>query len=174
VKKYFFSVIIVLILLVSIIGCNKESQDSINASNQQTNQNSISSSAEVTYTNEEYGFSLVLPGYWKDQFIVENVNGVGIRIRHKPTWSKTGGGTIFQISVFDKTSDHWKRLDVKGDIIDTPAVGMKIIYQDDKEVFAFSFPTDVQYIPDDKELYNGYKRMDNDVLEIVKTFKKIN
>ena len=170
VKKYFPSVLIVLVVLFSMIGCNEESQ--VNANNQKTNQDN-NSITEYTYSNEEYGFSLVFPGYWKDQYIVENINGVGVRIRHKPTWSKTGGGTLFQISVFDKTTDYWKSLEIKGDIIDTPGVGMQIIYEDDKEVFAFSFPTDVQYIPDDKELYNGYKRIDNDILEIVKTFKKI-
>jgi hypothetical protein len=172
VNKYFSSALFVLIVIMLIIGCNKESQKATSANNQQTNKDNISSKADFTYVNEEYGFSLVLPDYWKDQYIVENINGSGIRIRHKPTWSKTGGGTLFNILVYDKTTDYWKSLKVKGNIIDTPAVRIQIIYEDDKVVFGFSFPTDVQYITEDKELYSEYMKMENDVLEIVKTFRR--
>ena len=124
---------------------------------------------EITYVNEKYSFSLVFPAYWQGQYTVEDVRGVGIRIHHKPTWLKNEGGTLFQITVFDKSIDGWKDQYEGSDA----AVGLKKIYEDNKVVVGFSTPTDVQYITDDKILYRGYMKMENDVTKIAETFKKI-
>lgn len=67
-----------------------------------------------------------------------------------------------------------KNLEVKGNIIDTPAVGVQKIYENDKIVFGISLPTDVQYAPDDTGLYSEYMKMEKDVVNIAETFKKIN
>jgi hypothetical protein len=61
-KRDFGLGLIVLMVFMLIIGCNKESQKALNANNQQTNKDNISCIADLTYVNEEYGFSLVLPG----------------------------------------------------------------------------------------------------------------
>lgn len=161
-KKYSTLLVLLVILILTAL-------------KQQTNiESNNTSKADFTYINKEYGFSLIFPGYWKDQYLVEDVDGNGVRIKHQPTWLKNGAGTIFQISSFDKSSNYWKSLDVKGNIIDTPAVGVQIIYENDKNVFGLSFPTDVQYFPDDTKLYSEYTKMKKDTFKIVVTFEKIN
>ncbi|MDQ7096691.1 hypothetical protein REC12_24150 [Desulfosporosinus sp. PR] len=124
---------------------------------------------EITYVNEKYSFSLAFPAYWQDQYTVEDVQGVGIRIHHKPTWLKNGEGVLFQITVFDKSIDGWN--DQYEGL--NAAVGLKKIYEDNKVVVGLSTPTDAQYITDDKILYRGYMQMENDVTKIAETFKKI-
>lgn len=105
--KRYFSLLIVLLILASMTGCGtNESKDTI-ATTQPTNIESNNTSlADFTYVNEKYGFSLVFPGYWKDQYNIEDVNGVGVRIHHKPTWLKKGGGTLFQVTLFDKSTEY--------------------------------------------------------------------
>lgn len=120
--------------------------------------------------NEKCGFSLDFPSYWNEEYCIEDLNGMGVRIHHKNTWLKNGGGTLFQITVFDKSKDEW---DIIGKIL-VETVGLRKIYENDKEVLGFSCPTDVQYIPDDKDLCSGYMKMENDVFKIAETFKKVN
>jgi len=105
----------------------------------------------------------------KDQY-TEDVQNSGMRIHHKPTWLKNGGGTLFQITVFDKSKEGWD-VQWKGT---NEAVGLKKLYEDDKVIVGFSTPTDVQYSLDDKKLSSEYMKMENDVFKIADTFKKIN
>ncbi|MCB8818531.1 PsbP-related protein [Desulfosporosinus shakirovi] len=128
-KKDFIAVVI-LVVLTTMVGCGtRVSNDIKNTSNvnQETNiaSDKNTKGAAVTYVNEKYGFSLVFPSYWQDQYNVEDVHDIGIRIHHKPTWLKNGAGTLFQITVFDKSKDEWN---TQGKIaIET--IGLRKIYE---------------------------------------------
>ncbi|SDG30326.1 hypothetical protein [Desulfosporosinus hippei] len=174
-KKNFFTVVILVVSLTTMVGCGtRVSKDIENTGNVNQPSNIGSDKnpqgADITYVNEKYGFSLVFPGYWQDQYNVEDVHGIGVRIHHKPTWLKNGAGTLFQITVFDKSKDEWNT-QVKTAV---ETIGLWKIYENEKEVLGFSSPTDVQYIPDDKLLSSKYMKMENDVLKIVETFEKLN
>ena len=173
-KKYFLAVAL-LVVLTTMSGCGTRAYKdikNIGNENQQTNIESEKNvvGADITYVNEKYGFSLVFPGYWQDQYNVEDVHGIGVGIHHKPTWLKNGAGTLFQITVFDKSKAEWNT-QVKTAV---ETIGLQKIYENDKEVVGFSTPTDVQYITDDKMLNDEYIKMEKNVLKIVETFKKIN
>lgn len=173
--KKIILVLVIFVVLTTLSGCGTRVSEDIKDTGNANQKTEITSDKsvkcdEITYVNQEYGFSLVFPGYWQDQYTVENVQDVGIRIHHKPTWLKNGSGTLFQITVFYKTKNgwdnQWKGLD--------EGVGLRKLYDDDKVIVGFSTPTDVQYILDDKVLNSEYMKMENEVSKIAESFKKIN
>ncbi|KJR44295.1 hypothetical protein UF75_5321 [Desulfosporosinus sp. I2] len=164
------------LISMSVTGCGTKVIKDVNKTgniNLQTNSEKVNyntKEVDITYMNEKCGFTLDFPSYWNEEYFIEDLNGMGVRIHHKDTWLKNGAGTLFQITVFDKSKDEWNKI---GKIL-VETVGLRKIYENDKEVFGFSCPTDVQYIPDDKDLCSQYMKMENDVFKVVETFKKIN
>lgn len=110
-KRYCLAAVILLVL-TTMSGCGTRVAKDINNIDNENQQINIEgeknvTGADITYVNEKYGFSLVFPSYWQDQYNVEDVHGIGVGIHHKPTWLKNGAGTLFQITVFDKSKDEW-------------------------------------------------------------------
>ncbi len=123
----------------------------------------------LTYRDEKYGFELTFPSDWKDKYSVEyNYNTVVIG--HKATFEKMGSGTGGLFYIFAYIPKELWETEGKAD---ADMIGMQKIYEGEDEIFGYSRPTDVQYDFNDKELSSGYKEMEKDVPDIIKTFKKV-
>jgi len=126
-----------------------------------------SASTDIIYKSEKFGFSLSLPSDWKDNYYVKESNDA-VAIYHKGTWAKygDGAGRLFTITVFNPKNKWEKEGKELQDM-----VGMKKIFENDKEVFAVSYPTDVQSMSSDAKLSQEYKQMEKDLAGIIMSFK---
>ena len=150
-----------------------KTEHTANVNQNDKTENIISADSDsIVYKNKKYGFSLIFPATWKDKYYVEETyndpeTNDRIGIYHKKTWERDKAGRLFTIDIY--TPKEWE---TKGKIL-ADAVGVQAKYENDKAVFAITYPTDVQYVDehDDKELFEEYKQMDKDVYKIVQSFK---
>lgn len=126
---------------------------------------------DFTYTNKQYGFSLIFPAKWQDQYIIKEA-GDTISVYNKElafTSPKRNMGRLFTINAFSRPkiylpSNEWE---TDGNTLGQ-TVTHKVIGESDRAVFTVTYPSDVQFTPDKAA---DYSSMEKDVPAIIKSFK---
>ncbi|WP_010502663.1 S-layer homology domain-containing protein [Paenibacillus elgii] len=122
----------------------------------------------IAYTNTKHHFTVQVPAQWEGKYNVETETYKDSAMEAYHFYNKANreyGGLIFTISVWPK--DKWNEESEEiSKIIRISKVGER-----GDRVFTLSFPSDVQYRPDDEKLKAAYLSMYEDVKNQLVVFK---
>lgn len=125
------------------------------------------SSEAIVYVNEQHSFSLTFPETWENKYFIEEQDEI-VSVYHEGTWVEQKTGKLFDIYIFSR--EKWDSEGIElADII-----GLRVINENDEVVFALGRPTDVQTSLNNNDLRDEYHNMENDVNEIINTFRITN
>lgn len=105
----------------------------------------------IFYNNDTLGFSLIIPGAWKDKYIIEEAPDE-ISIFNKKIYENYGLGRLI---IIERAVGE---LITQEDMQQAP-VGQQIILRGNGYTYFTVETSDVQYPPDDAELGREYKAM---------------
>ena len=122
----------------------------------------VNAADDIEYINDSLGFRLTLPSSWEGLYRVHEhvsnmANGVWVQFSNIRNEDAGYGGEVFSIFISGEEA---------GDI-----PGMREILRTDGKIVYYSVPTDVQFDHNDRSLTNEYKKMENDVKNIIGTFR---
>jgi len=128
----------------------------------------VESSTEdsLTYTNHELGIEIEFPETWEDKYIVEKFEN-SIEVLNK----KINEESDFQGMLFTIKREVGELI-TEEDINQSP-VNEKIIGKNKGYTYILRLPSDVQYPPENENLSEEYKSMNNKINEIVEKTKFI-
>lgn len=121
-----------------------------------------SSTAYLTYTNVNLGFSLELPASWQDKYLIDE-SGNTVSFLHKESVGKSGAqGALFAVIRYPDIMTNEEAQNGGG--------GMRsLVFTTDKYSYVLITPTGVEYTD---ETEDDYLEMSEDIASIMKTVKK--
>lgn len=113
----------------------------------------------ILYNNEALGFSMRIPGAWKDRYLIkESENGVAV-YNKKISEKYEEAGRLFTIERV--TGELITEADIQ-----QAAIGQQIVLQGNGYTYVLTMPSDVQYPTDDEEMSREYKAMSDQISTI--------
>jgi len=125
---------------------------------------SVVKNHDYTYTNKQYGFSLIFPAKWQGKYVIKEADDIIAVYNRDLLFNSPEGyqGNLFTINAFSKS--EWE---TDGKAM-AEVVSLKVIGENDRVIFTVRHPSDVQFSP---EKATEYRSMEKDIPAIIKTFK---
>lgn len=118
----------------------------------------------IVYENQNYHFTLELPGNWKDAYIISEKDET-IEFLDKTNNEAGAGGALFTVRVFSE--QQWQ--EESEELLNN--IHIAEVGKSDGKVYTFSTPTDVQFNSEDEQLKEGYSKMFKNVEGIKDSFR---
>ncbi|WP_416199046.1 MAG: Lipoprotein [Sporanaerobacter sp.] len=156
-KKYLL-MLMIFIMVFTFTGCKSNT----------SRDNSIETSKDyIQYENDTYNFSLQLPKSWEGKYYIEEGNNE-VYFYHKNDLDDGRKVELFTLHI-SNTKEEWEELQKQYEdicLIDK-------IYEDEQGIISITYPTDVPYGDDEKEYYEEYNKMEDDISNIQKSIDRI-
>lgn len=165
-KKILSIVSVAAIASAALVGCSCSGDNSNNVSSKEFEPNAVSNSVvDGAYTNQNYKYSLTIPGEVKDDVSI-NGNDSVVTIYDKYCMDKDAKdetGREYQ----GKLATIWA--DNKGTT--PPYENYKVLGEDDKHLYVLQYPEEDQYDPNDEKAKASYENTVAYLDEIAASFK---